>query len=368
MRRRSILLAGLLIAAALVVLAWVAVARFGPALSLSLALAAPSAEPWVSRVLSPPIREEITLATESGQLQADLYWPARPRGALLLVHGLSRAGRRQPDLERLARLLGQHGVIVVVPQFEGLAAFRLGGREVEDIRSALGYTATLDGSVGIAGFSFGAGPALLAAAGVPGLRVVGSFGGYADLHHVIRYVTTGEYGFEGRRYVQRQEEYNRWKLLALLVGLIEGAEDRRLLDGIAQRKLVNPGDDTGAMEAALGPEGRAALALVLNRQDDAVDDLIGRLPVGAREALRRLSPLPAVPHISASLLVAHGTADDSIPFTESLRLAAAARGRTHLALFETFHHTGPQAFWPSLRQRAGDGWKLMGVAEELLGR
>ena len=51
--------------------------------------------------------------------------------AVLLVHGLSRMGRRQPDLERLARLLAGHGLVVVVPQFEGLAAFRLTGREIE---------------------------------------------------------------------------------------------------------------------------------------------------------------------------------------------------------------------------------------------
>jgi len=45
--------------------------------------------------------------------------------------------------------------------------------------------------VAIAGFSFGAGPALLAAADLPGVRVVGSFGGYADLRNVIAYITTG---------------------------------------------------------------------------------------------------------------------------------------------------------------------------------
>ncbi len=83
------------------------------------------------------------------------------------------------------------------------------------------YTLSLNESAGIAGFSFGAGPALLAAADVPGLRVVGSFGGYADLTHVIAYVTTGAHDFDGRRYVQRQEEYNRWKLLALLVGFVQ---------------------------------------------------------------------------------------------------------------------------------------------------
>ncbi len=364
MRRRLAYLAGLVLAIIILTLAW----RFGPALMLSLSLAAPATETWVRSILDEPVREEITFASGAGRLQADLYRPARPQSALLLVHGLSRAGRRQPDLARLAHLLGQQGLQVLVPQFEGLAAFRLTGQEVDDVRTALRYTATLNRSAGVAGFSFGAGPALLAAADVPGLRVAASFGGYADLRHVIAYVTTGVHSFDGHRHVQPQEEYNRWKLLALLVGFVQNQRDRWLLNSIAERKLANPGDDTGEIEQALGPDGHAVLALVLNRREDAVAGLLGQLPVGARETLSRLSPLAAVPRIRARLLIAHGTADDSIPFTESLRLAAVAGDRAHLALFESFHHTGPQAFWPSIRQRTQDGWKLIRVADELLPR
>ena len=364
MRRHVVCLAGPVLLAVLVALA----VRFGPALTLSLSLAAPATETWLAAVRERATREDITLPAQFGGLQADLYRPVRPRGALLLVHGLSRAGRRQPDLARLAHLLGQQGVLVLVPQFEGLAAFRLTGREVDEVRAALRYTATLGESAGIAGFSFGAGPALLAAADFPGLRVAASFGGYADLTHVIGYVTTGAHRFDGRRYVQGQEEYNRWKLLALLVGFVEDQPDRRRLDEIARRKLAYPGDDTREIEQALGPDGRAVLALVLNRREEAVAGLLARLPPGAREALSRLSPLDAVAHIHARLLVAHGTEDDSIPYTESLRLAAAAGPGAHLALFRTFHHTGPKALWPSLSDRVRDGWNLLRLADALLPR
>ena len=74
----------------------------------------------------------------------------------------------------------------------------------------------------------------------------------------------------------------------------------------------------------------------------------------------------ATTRLRARLIVAHGIADDSIPFTESLRLAAAAGDRAHLALFETFHHTGPQTLWTSLTRRARDGWSLVRVVDELL--
>lgn len=373
MCRRSAGFAALL----LLVLAGVATWRFGAASALALALAAPATEPWLAALRDPPRREEIAIPSDAGGLEADLYRPGRARGSLLLVHGLSQAGRRQPDLERLARLLAGQGLVVVVPQFAGLAAFRLTGREVEDVRSALRHAAALGrqvagspagGSVGIAGFSFGAGPALIAAADVPDLRVAASFGGYADLLDVITYVTTGAHTFEGRRHVRRQEEYNRWKLLALLAPLVTAEGRPAMLDDIARRKLADPGANTLELEQALDPAGRAVLALVVNRREDRVAVLVAGLPVEAREALGRLSPLAAIPRIRGRLLVAHGVADNSIPFTESLRLAAAAGGRARLALFETFHHTGPQPFWPSAVSRAGDAWKLLRVADELAGR
>jgi hypothetical protein len=364
MARRLAFLAAVVSAALLAVVVW----RLGPALTLSLSLAAPATEPWIGRLLAHPVREEIEIASERGQLLADLYRPPRPRGALLLVHGLSRAGRRQPDLVRLARLLGQQGQLVLVPHFEGLAAFTLSGREVDEVRAALRYTVGLNGSAGIAGFSFGAGPALLGAAEFPELRVVASFGGYADLRHVIAYISTGAHDFDGHRYLARQEEYNRWKLLAVLVGFVQGARDRSLLSSLAERKLVNPGDDTSEIELALGAEGRAILALCVNRRADMTDRLVAELPAGAREAISRLSPLSAVARMRARLLIVHGTADNSIPFTESLRLAGAAEERAHLALFRTFHHTGPRLVWASFTDHARDGWNLVSVADQLLAR
>lgn len=340
--------------------------RFGPAVTLSLALALPSTEGWLDRIFQESVHQEITVPVDGQTLTADLYRPTNPRSALLLVHGLSRAGRRHPELVRLARLLAQHDQLVLVPEFEGLVAFRLSGREIEEIRSALRYLGRLNERRGIAGFSFGAGPALIAAADVPDLRLAGSFGGYADLRHVITYITTGVHTFGGKRYVQRQEEYNRWKLLALLAGFVENERDRSLLHPIAERKLADPSDSTSTLEAGLSAEGQSVLALVLNRNEDAVAPFLTRLPVRAREALDSLSPIRVVPRLSGRLLVAHGAGDDSIPFTESLRLAEASGGQARIVILKTFHHTGPQRFWESLSQRARDGWSLFRLVDDLL--
>ena len=354
---------------ALIVIALIGVVfviRLGPALTFALLLMRPDAERWLARALDEVRVEETSVTADGGPFAADLYRPRAPRGALLLVHGLTPAGHRHPELVRLARLFAAHHWLVLVPRFEGLAAFKLSGREITEIRAALRSLAGHRTSVGIAGLSFGAGPALLAAADVPDLSFAASFGGYADLRNVILYLTTGVHQIGGRRYVQPQEEYNRWKLLALLVGFVHEERDRRVLDAVARHKLADPGVDTAEMEIGLGSEGHAIRALVLNRREDALPALLAALPAEARAALDELSPLRAVPRLGGHLLIAHGAGDISIPFTESLRLAEASGGRAHAVIFETFEHTTAQALWSSLGGRVRDGQRLLWLADALL--
>jgi hypothetical protein len=341
-------------------------ARFGPTVALTVSLALPAGDASLARFFPEPAREEIVLEAGGHQLAADVYRPQKPRAAMLLVHGLSRAGRRHAELVRLARLLARHGQLVLVPEFAGLVAFRLDGSEIEEVRGALRYLIGQSPAVGIAGFSFGAGPALLAAAAYPDLPLVGSFGGYADLRNVVTFVTTGVHTFGGERHVQRQEEYNRWKLLALLVGFVEGERDRALLGAIGRRKLDDPAADTASLEAQLARAGRAVLSLVRNRQESVVPALLADLSPPTREAMASLSPLWVIPRLRGRVVIAHGVADDSIPFTESLRLAVAAGDHAQLALLETFHHTGAQPLSSSWRKRLSDAWSVARLADALL--
>jgi dienelactone hydrolase len=368
-RTRAVRVAAVL--AALAVVAWL-VWRWSPATLLTVALAAPSVDAWHARWFGEATRDEVSIPAGPRTLRADLYRPPHARErppAILLVHGLSAAGRRQPDLVRLAGLLARHGQLVLVPQLDGLAAFRLSGREVTDLRAAIVELQRLSGAVGVAGFSFGAGPALLAAADVPDLRWVGSFGGYAHLANVIAFIATGTHRFGDERHVGPVEEYNRWKLAALLVAFVDGETDREQLRAIVQEKLANPSTATDALEARLAPPARALLALVRSRREADVRAALDRLPAPARAALDALSPLGAVPRIRAPLLIAHGTADPSIPFTESLRLADVAGSRARLVILRTFHHTGPEAEGrgqPGLRASFIDACRLVGLADVLI--
>jgi hypothetical protein len=64
------------------------------------------------------------------------------------------------------------------------------------------------------------------------------------------------------------------------------------------------------------------------------------------------------------VLIAHGLADVSIPYTESVRLAEAAA--TEAVILNTFHHTGPRSPLELVRSGAIDGWRLVSLAEALL--
>jgi pimeloyl-ACP methyl ester carboxylesterase len=342
-------------------------AWLGPALTLAAALTWRRVDPWLARFQDPVAVEALSIdAGDHRHVLADLYRSGAPGGSLMLVHGLSPLGRRHPDIVRIARLLARHHRLVLVPQIEGLATFRISGREVADVRAAIRALQARGGAVGVVGFSFGSGPTLLAAADEPGLSLVATFGGYADLRDIIVFLATGAHRFGGRQYVQTPEPSNRWKLLALVSCCVEDEADHRRLEQIALRRLRDPLDDTAALERELGPAGRAALALALNRREDTVDGLLAALPRTARDGLARLSPLPAIPRLKGRLLFVHGAGDASVPFTESLRLAEASAGRTEAVILESFTHIVTPPFWRSLASRVRDGRRMLLLSEGLL--
>ncbi|MBI2152257.1 MAG: ATP-binding cassette domain-containing protein [Candidatus Rokubacteria bacterium] len=268
--RRSLALA----LAVLVLLAAPRMGRLASAHLLALDLLVPG---WVPTVHSVSLDRASFDATD-----ADLYRPGRPaRGGLVLVPGLSRQGKDHPAFQRLARSLARAGFVVLAPDFPDLRAFHVSEGDVHTIvRAVQVLRAEAGDPIGILGFSFGAGPALLAAAD-PAIRdqvaLVGSFGGYWDLAGVIGFVTTGWYEEDGQGRQATQQSFNRWKLVAALVPYVADPGERERLQRLVDRKLANPGEDVRRELGKLGVEGWRLLALVENRRHDRVADLLASL-------------------------------------------------------------------------------------------
>jgi len=251
----------------------------------------------LSGLTGAPVERPLAAATAGGPVAVDLYvTPAlrRPPG-LVLVHGLSPTGKDDARLREAAALLARSGWAVAVPTVDGLTVLRLRPDDAAAVSAsvralrAAGYP-----HVAVLGVSLGAGPALLAAAdpAVAGsVSAVLALGGYARTVELLRYTLTGAYALgdlSGRAPVQE-------------AAIAQFAR--------ANAELV---DAAGAR-------------LVDNRDPAAFDRLVDALPRSTRELLEALSPDRALAGLRAPLFLIHGRRDPAVPFTESLRLQAAAR-------------------------------------------
>lgn len=252
----------------------------------------------LSALTREPVTRALPAAVGARPVPLDLYTRGalrRPPG-LVLVHGLSTDGKDDPRLRDAARLLARAGWAVAVPTVEGLTVLRLRPEDAAAVRAsvealhAAGY-----GRVAVLGISLGAGPALLTAADpslASRLSAVLALGGYASAVELLRYTLTGAYAFG--------------KVTGRAAGVLEPA--------IAQFARANP--------ELLDEAGRR---LVDNRDPAAVDERIRALPRSTRDLLDALSPGPRIGSLRAPLFLIHGRHDPAVPFTESLRLDAAAR-------------------------------------------
>ncbi len=357
------LLAGWAACSLLLVLALPLAGRLGPAGTASRFLAEFLTEgrrPWLSTATRPPIRDALALSTGA---TAILWRPAgrSPHPGLVLVHGLTPEGKDDARLQWAAALLARGGFAVLVPELPELRAQRLRPQDATVVADALARLAAHPDVRGqpltVVGVSVGAQPALAAAAELRGrvpVRRVVSLGGYAEARELVRYFTTGHYAYGGTAGQVRFDPELARAFLTVNLDLVRDASEREAVRaGLAGRPLP----------ATAGPEARAVLAVLANRDPARVDALLAALPPETRALLDALSPARDVRRLGARLLLVHGADDPAIPFTESLRLAAAADpARTRLVLVDLLAHVEGRA--PAWRQ-AWDLAKLWSAVYEL---
>jgi fermentation-respiration switch protein FrsA (DUF1100 family) len=122
-------------------------------------------------------------------------------------------------------------------------------------------------------------------------------GGYGSVRELLRYTLTGAYAFGSAqgRHVPDEEG------IAAFV-----PANAELVDG-------------------------AGRSLVANRDPAAVDALLGALAPDTQRLLDELSPAGRLARLRAPLFLVHGRDDPAVPYSESLRLGAAAEAAGHPA-------------------------------------
>jgi pimeloyl-ACP methyl ester carboxylesterase len=280
--------------------------------------------PVLSRLTDAPRRRHVTVRG------ADIALVSGPRGSapLVLVHGLAPQGNRDGRVMAAATLLARTGFAVAVPTIPGLTRGRLRPDDTQPVVAALGLR---PGPATLVAVSVGAGPALLAAADPrvsSRVATVVVLGGYASARELVRYFLTGEYVYGDRRGHTVHDPD--------VVRAFVAANADLLLDPSLRRSLE--AGDRQATETAL--------------------DTIAPL-------LEILSPERVAPRIPGHLVLVHGRGDPAVPYTETLRLAAARPRDTTVVLVGVIGHVeGERAggLWHGLRDLVA----LWGVAYAMI--
>ena len=310
----------------------------------------PGKPPLLRYISSEPSMQVVHYLGGGREMEADLYFPKdrRPHSGIILVHGVNQIGKADPRIKWAAEIFCRAGFVVLAPDFLGFKSLRLRPTDIKEIADSFLYLDSRKdlvrpGRVGIAGFSYGAGPTLIAACDSRIRKKVDfviSFGGYYDLRDIVQFVTTGYYFYRGKSYYRPPNDYDRWIFLRYNLELLPNRGDRKILEETEVWK--EKGTETGVLER-LSPAGQAVYRLLSNRDPEKTGGLVSGLPLRVLRYIEILSPCTYIQNLQAYAFIVHGVPDPFIPHTESLRLYDALPGKdkAHLALLRIFTHVRP---------------------------
>ena len=282
-----------------------------------------------------PERRAIDFNIEGRTYQGDLYISSQGRRAgIVLVPGVVPQGKDDSRIVALAQTLARLQFVVLVPDLRGPRHYRVRAHDVREVADAFQHLNSLknlvpQGRVGIAGFSYGAGPVLLAAL-EPDIRdevdFVVTLGGYYNLHTIITYFTTGYFKTEpdGDWQYLQPSPYNKWVFTLSNADLFERRGDRTSLRALAHEGLEYGETASAVSSANLSSEAQAFHRLVTNEDPNRVPELIQQLPASILTELEGLNPASRdLTTLRAEVILVHGRSDTMIPYSESLALAQA---------------------------------------------
>jgi acetyl esterase/lipase len=334
---------------------------------------------WVTRS---PQEVRVTFPGRQRMMEANLYVPAGGgrRAGVVLVHGVVETGKDDPRMVWVARLLARSGFVVLVPDFLGFKSLRLRTSDIGEMADAALYLRSLrdrilPDRIGMIGFSYGAGPMLVAAADPlieKQLKFVASFGGYYDLIRVIKFVTTGYYQYREERGYSQPSDYTRWIFLRYNLDLLQNPADRAMLARVSEERGWGSSQQSPDRLAGLTSEGQSVYRLLVNRDPEKVEGLVRQLAPSIRRMIDQLSPSRQLHRLSPYTIIVHSDPDPFIPHTESLALAEALgrEGKVRLEILRLFRHVQPELPDTDLRNIVKvylpEGWKLYRLIFDLL--
>ena len=309
----------------------------------------------------PVMTSHVTAERDRRPVAYDLYMVQRPhrtpRPALIVAHGFTPDGARDPRLQALCVRLARLGWLVMAPQFPQMRRYQLGLEDTDDLQTALcALTRRPDvagGRVGVLAFSFGVAPVLVGLTR-ESIRARTSFalvfGGCFDLQHALKYALTGAYdqaGLSGRLPLHAEVD-DRWKFLKGNVQLIPDSPTR---DRFLQMLDTRIDDSSTPVDPALFSEAERALFELMDNRDPARFEALYRAASPyLDEWIRALSPCTVAARISTPMVIVHSDSDHRTHYSESVALSRAMPDAPPplLAIVNLFSHVDISLRWRSI--------------------
>lgn len=267
-------------------------------------------------------------------ISIDIYRGPNPVSPILIVHGVNPTGKNSLDLIRISEGLAQTGYEVFVPDLIHLKKQHLRPEDAGSVKSAFQF---IGRDAGIACFSYGCGPALIAAAHADirdKVRFAFDFGGYYDIREALEFTVTGP---------ETTIAYSKWVYLAANSDLLTDPGEQERVRRIAETRLAGKTVDSGD-EENLSAEARGLLNIFSAASPGDFRAKLNATPESFQKTLDALSPSHYVDGLRAPLILVHLAHDPSIPAEQSIELAEVARTRGidhRLTLLQVYGHTYP---------------------------
>jgi pimeloyl-ACP methyl ester carboxylesterase len=274
-----------------------------------------------------PFKEEDgTALTPHGPLRYRLYMPqdVKNPGAVVLLHGVHHLGIEDPRMWNLARALAGAGVLVMTPELQDLADYRVTARTIDVIGdSAVVLSTRVERKVGVIGLSFAGGLSLLAATRqeyAPKIGFVMAIGAHDDMGRVARFFAANIIaGPDGRESTLAAHEYG---VLVLAYAHLEDFFSRQDIPVAREALRQWLWEQPDAMKAAAGlsPAGQKEFDDLLHHRDLLRPELLQEITLH-KDEMEAVSPHGHMAALRAPVYLLHGAGDTVIPASETLWLA-----------------------------------------------
>lgn len=278
---------------------------------------------------NPVVEEETTFVSTGLNVRARIYHPigiAHP-SPLVVAHGVHHLGIDEPRLRNFARTLAAHGYLVMTPQLDSLADYRISVDSVAVIGDAVHELARRSGAprVGLLGISFAGGLALIAAADESvqqQLSVIIAIGAHDDLGRVLAFYENDETGApDGSVLKMKAHEYGSLVTAYGYVSKYFSRRDAPRAERALRALLWEDLPRAHAEAAKLSRPGRARMALLFAHDTKSLVPDTQRALVDANVSLIAGSPSHYLRDLHVPVMLLHGAADNVVPPTETLWLA-----------------------------------------------